>query len=398
MFGFLESLAPEKELCYDISDNFYQTERNDCMETNSVFTKVMALISALIVLITTLAAISPLPETRRQVKNVIFMIGDGMGENSVNKAKTELSIELAMETMPLRGQSMTNSVGNVTTDSAAGGTALACGVSTINGYVGVYPEDPLHAFGHPISLTELAMSMGKKTGIVTTDSTGGATPATFSAHTSSRDNNEDIANQQIASNIDLVWGKSAGVIDEATAAANGKTLITTKTALMALTPDIKSYGQFTNDMWAKSIIEGDTPTLTEMTEKAIALLNTDDDGFFLMVEGAHIDKHSHNNDGEKMDLALQEFDNAVATALAFAEADGDTLVVVTADHETGAIAYTDGTYQYTSGSHSSANVPLFAYGCDDFIEQGEVIKNTKVPLYTAYAMGALDEQFPAKAS
>ncbi len=368
------------------------------METNAVFTKIIALMSVFIVLITTLAGISPPPETRRLVKNVIFMIGDGMGENSINKTRTELNIELAMETIPLRGQSMTNSFGGSTTDSAAGGSALACGETTVNGCIGVYPGDSLDAFGHPLSLTELAISMGKKTGIVTTDSTGGATPAAFSSHTSSRDNNEDIANQQIVSAIDLVWGMSAGVIDAAAASANGKKYIATKTEMMALSADDKSYGQFTSDMWAPSIIEGDTPTLTEMTQQAIVLLNTDEDGFFLMVEGGHIDKYSHARDGENMNLALQEFDNAVAAALDFAEEDGDTLVVVTADHETGAIQYIDGSYQYTSRSHSSANVPLFAYGCKDFIEMGEVIKNTKVAVYTAYAMGATAEQFPKKAA
>ena len=104
-----------------------------------------------------------------------------------------------METMPLRGQSKTRSSSSAVTDSAAGATALACGVRTTNGCIGVYPYDMFGWEAVPYNLTEIAMEKGMNTGVITTDSTTGATPASFSAHTSSRGNAEDIAAQQIAS-------------------------------------------------------------------------------------------------------------------------------------------------------------------------------------------------------
>jgi len=343
-------------------------------------------------------AITPPSRVTAQVKNVIYMIGDGMGENHLEKTKAETGVNLVMETFPLRGKAKTYAFGGITTDSAAGGTALATGEKTINGCIGVYPTDPLALNGYPISLTEYAISIGKKTGIVTTDSTGGATPAAFSAHTSSRSSNDEIARQQVESAIDLIWGKSAGVYDEPTTQGYGRKYISTLSQMNELTANDKSYGQFTSDMWAESIIASDTPTLTQMTVKAIELLDNDEEGFFLMVEGAHIDKHSHSNNASDMMLSLIEFDNAIAAALDFAERDGETLVIVTADHETGKITFNGSTYEYESTSHSSADVPLFVFGCNSFINQDEVINNTQVAVFTARAMGAAPEDFPKKAA
>ncbi len=117
-----------------------------------------------------------------------------------------------------------------------------------------------------------------------------------------------------------------------------------------------------------------------------------------MVEGAHIDKNSHSNNADGMKEAVLEFDNAIKIALDFAKADGNTLVVITADHETGGITLADGTYNFTQTSHSGANVPLFVYGCDNFIKNGEAIKNTDVSKYVSVAMGATNEAFPADAA
>lgn len=368
------------------------------MQISSPLSKIVSIVIAFLVLVSTLMAITPPARVVTEVKNVIFMIGDGMGENHLEKTKQEMGISLVMETFPLRGKAKTYAFGGITTDSAAGGTALATGEKTINGCVGVYPTDPLAINGYPISLTEYAVSIGKKTGIVTTDSTGGATPATFSAHTSSRNNNEEIAKQQVESAIDLIWGKSAGVFDENATSNYARKYVSTLSQMNELTAGDKSYGQFTSDMWAESITAPDTPTLTEMTVKAIELLDNDGEGFFLMVEGAHIDKHSHSNNAADMMLSLIEFDNAIAAALDFAENDGETLVIVTADHETGKITFNGSTYEYESTSHSSADVPLFVFGCNGFINQDEVINNTQVAMLTAWAMGATPEEFPKKAA
>jgi alkaline phosphatase len=114
-----------------------------------------------------------------------------------------------------------------------------------------------------------------------------------------------------------------------------------------------------------------------------------------MVEGAHIDKHSHSNDDTKMTEALQEFDETIEYVLNYAKADGETLVVITADHETGAIvANDDGAYSFTSGSHSAANVPVLVYGSDKLIANGEVLNNYEIPIRIAYILGCTEETFP----
>ena len=129
-----------------------------------------------------------------------------------------------------------------------------------------------------------------------------------------------------------------------------------------------------------------------MTEKAISVLDNDN-GFFLMVEGAHIDKHSHRNNADNMVLALQEFDKAISKALDFAKKDGNTLIVVTADHETGGLKEKNGTYVYTRTQHSGKNVPLFVYGSDSFIVNGDQIRNLMIPRIIASSLGFDNSEF-----
>ena len=357
--------------------------------------RVIPIITAVALVFSLAAGFIPEPYDRGDVKNVIFIIGDGMGENHLKMVKQELGIELAMETMPLRGQAKTRSIGMVVTDSAAAATALACGVRTTNGAIGVYPYDMFAWEGYPVNLTELAIEKGMKTGIVTTDSTTGATPAGFSAHTSVRSNSADIANQQIGSDIDLIWGAANGDTLKANVEASGFTYISTLTELNALNAGTRSFGQFNGgDLW-RPANSSNTPTLSQMTEKAIGLLDNDN-GFFLMIEGAHFDKHSHGNNREGLLEFAPEFDKAVAAALDFAEQDGNTLVVVTADHETGAIQLKDGRYDFTSGSHSAANVPLLAYGSDDLFKNGAEIWNKDLSRFIALSMGFTADEFPHK--
>ncbi|NLP48925.1 MAG: alkaline phosphatase [Clostridiales bacterium] len=359
--------------------------------------RVVPLITALSMVFTLFAGLGLEVPELEEVKNIIFMIGDGMGENHLEWTKQELGIDLVMETMPLRGQSKTRSFSDSVTDSAAGATALACGVRTINGGLGVYPYDMFDIVGHPVSLTELAIEKGMKTGIVVTDSNTGATPSGFSVHTSARGNSEDIAAQQINSDIDLIWGYASSQTKREDVEAAGFEYVDSLSQMEALEPGSRSFGQFNPDQLWRDQTQDDTPTLSEMTEKALELLDNDD-GFFIMIEGAHIDKFSHGNDKENMMMTTKEFDKSIGIALDFAKNDGDTLVIVTADHETGAIKPNkEGVYEFTSGSHSSANVPLFVYGADNFIEQGEAIKNTDVAIRTAIAMGFTLEDFPRMA-
>ncbi len=328
------------------------------------------------------------PEELDRIQNVIYLIGDGMGPLHLEKAKQERNISLTMQTFEYEGRSMTRSQFNLITDSAAGATALSCGVRTINGYVGVFYYDPLRVESTPKNLTELCIEKGMKTGIVTTDSTSGATPSGFSVHTDSRNNTEDIDTQQMNSDIDLIWGCSSRYITKETCEENGFTFVKTYSEMMALEEGSRSFAQFDNDTWYVNQVDAETPTLSQMAVKAIDLLDDTDEGFFIMIEGAHIDKNSHDNDDAGMTEAVEEFDRTVAAALDYAEKDGNTLVVVTADHETGGIVLNDdGTYSFTQGSHSGANVPLFVYGSDSFIEDGEVVYNIDIPVRIAYSLG-----------
>lgn len=313
-----------------------------------------------------------------KIENVILLIGDGMGVMSIEKTKHETGKALTMDTFGVVSRSQTASADSSVTDSAAGATALACGVRTNNGCVGVYPDDMNAERSYPMNLCEFAMSKGMMTGVVTTDSTRGATPGGFTAHTSSRNNTTDITNQQIRSGIDLIWGVATSTCKKSEVENVGYEYVADYASMSALTEGTKSFGQFTGELWKSDC--GTMPTLSQMTTKAIDLLDDGENGFFLMVEGAHIDKNNHSNNGEGMKEALLSFDDAVKAALDYAKADKHTLVVVTADHETGGITLENGEYVYTTSGHTGADVPLFVYGSDDFIKDGEeAILNTDIP-------------------
>lgn len=198
--------------------------------------------------------------------------------------------------------------------------------------------------------------------------------------------------QQLNSYVDLLWGGCDQRFNKATAEANGFTVVENKDEMNALENGTKTFGQFSGEMW--NITSGtDAPTLSQMTEKAISLLDNDN-GFFLMVEGAHIDKHADDNDADKTVLAVQELDKAVAIALDFAKKDGNTMVVVTADHETGGlIEKDDGTFKFTTKQHTLKNVPLLVYGSNSFIANGEAISNIMVPRTIAASLGFENSEF-----
>ena len=329
------------------------------------------------------------------IKNVIFLIGDGMGFNHLEKTKLERETALIIDTLEIQGASRTRSITNKVTDSAAGGTALSCGVRTYNGAIGVYLLDPLDVFSHPVNLTELCRDNKMLTGVITTDETSGATPASFSAHAYERGQSENITEDQLKSDINLIWGTENGVATKEMAEENGYTYVTTYNEMMKLEEGSKSFAQFTNNLWTMNQTDNNTPTLSQMTEKAIDLLDDGENGFFLMVEGAHIDKHSHDNESENMTEAMLEFDKSIKIALDYAKKDGNTLVVVTADHETGAITLNDkGDYIFTSGSHSEADVPLRVFGSEKLIKKDETINNYEIPIRIAYILGFTEEDFP----
>jgi alkaline phosphatase len=336
-------------------------------------------------------------KTFQQYQNVILMIGDGMGDNSVKSAKQFYGVteKLAMETMPVYGHSKTHSW-TILTDSAAGATALACGLRNIDGEIATYPFDPLGWVKFPKTIAELALEKGKAAGVVTSDSTSGATPGAFSSHAALRTEEKKISKGQLASGLNLIWGGESASVTREAAEKGGFKLVKNKADWEALSTKDRSFAQFPFDDLANTANTDKTPTLKEMTVKAIETLNTGGRGFFLMVEGAHIDKFSHANEREGMAKALMEFDKAIAAALEFAKDDGKTLVLVTADHETGGIQYDkkNDTYKYTTGQHTMADVPVYVSATDAGFENGGTWKNREIGAQLGYVLGLSEEEFP----
>ncbi len=362
-----------------------------------LFYRLSAIFTAILLFFSLITGILP----EKKVQNVILLIGDGMGEMHLDMTEDIRDISVGIKSLPQYGYSMTYSASSSVTDSAAGATALSCGVKTENGRIATYyPEmenyEQYENF-YPESLTELCMKNGMKTGVVTTDKLSGATPSCFSAHAESRNNDEDISADQLVSGIDILWGKDSETVTEEQVARAGYVCIDTIDEMNALTGNEKSYAMFSSSLYHTYNKNDYTPTLSQMTEKAIELLDsTEENGFFLMVEGAHIDKKSHNKDEDGAAEALEEFDNAVAKAIEFAENDGHTLVVVTADHETGGVIINDdGEYEMTTGGHTSRDVPVRAFGPYEFIEDGEVIENIYIPLRITQALEFEEGCFPA---
>lgn len=362
-----------------------------------MLTKIVVLIMSLVITLTTalgLNFVAP-EEEAADVKNVIILIGDGMGFNHLNATEKVHGVDLSiLNRFQYYGEQMTRSASSPVTDSAAGGTALATGSRTMNGYVGVYPTDPLGVIAVPASVTDVAMKYGKSTGIVTSDSIMGATPSSFSAHVRDRDLAEEIFAQQVVSEIDLIWGATAGEVTEEAVNENGKVYVNTLSEVKALELGQKSIGQFDSETMWQGKDNGDQPTLSELAVEAIDILNQDEDGFFMMLEAAHIDKRSHSQDGEGAMTAVLEFDKVVDVVLDFAEKDGNTLVIITADHETGSVTLVGDEYKWLTGSHSGANVPCFVYGADSFIEEGEVINNIDIPDFAVAFMTNNEQAFP----
>ena len=376
------------------------------MKVNRLLSVMLALVLALSVCIPALAVTA---DNEPEYLNVIIMIGDGMGENHLKLAE-QYGHTLFMNTnYDLRGQSRTRSLSHVTTDSAAGGTALACGTRVINQTVGVYGYDPFGLISQPMSIAEVAQEHGMRTGIVTTDKTTGATPADFSVHVLYRKQYEKIGQQQLESKFDLIWGGKEDTVTREATEAHGFTYITNRGEMQALQPGSRSYGQFTGSTWRPTTAAGDDkmPTLAEMSMKAIELLNTDNDkGFFMMIEGAHIDKNSHASDGIKMDYdskresvvdAVVGFDNAIRDVVNFAREDGHTVVLVTADHETGWIfADIHGNMKFHSNEHTAHNVPVFVYGNKTLFADGRSVANYTIPIRLARLLGWSSAEFPRR--
>lgn len=316
-------------------------------------------------------------------KNVILMIGDGMGVAQISLARLSLgasSQPLFMDTLPYAAFVNTQSANAVVTDSAAAGTALATGYKTNNGMISVLPD------GTPVeTILESAVKLRKAVGLVTTTTITHATPASFGAHVNSRGDEGDIAIQYIEKKIDVLLGGGRAMFAPKTSKGGrdllgeaeraGYVIVDSRDSLLSARGS-KLLGLFQDGALTTDPPE---PTLAEMTEKAIQVLSADNDGFFLMVEGGQIDWRCHDNDRVGTIKQVLQFDLAVGKALDFARHNGNTLLIVTADHETGGLAITgNDSISWGSKGHTGATVPLLAYGPGAERFCG-VLDNTDVP-------------------
>lgn len=313
-----------------------------------------------------------------EVRNVILLIGDGMGLAHVNAARFAVvgpHGSLHMERFPVTGYQNTYASNNLVTDSAASGSAMASGVKTENGMISMTPDGRKH-----VTILELARDRGMSTGLVATSTITHATPASFASHVRARSNQQEIARQIIETGVDVILGggrqffipqsetgsereDDLNIIENAR--KDGYKVIGTKEELHSVSAD-KVLGLF---QVGPLTTQDSEPMIGDMTAKAIELLSRDSDGFFLMVEGSQIDWESHDNNWGNTIRQTLLFDMAVKCAVDFALKDGKTLVIVTADHETGGLVLTGGsvsgkilTHKWASESHTGISVPVFAYG------------------------------------
>jgi len=306
----------------------------------------------------------------QEIRNIIFMIGDGMGLPAVYAAMTVSDHPLNIERCNIIGLQKTNSADNYITDSAAAGTALATGNKTNNGVIGMDSQGNIVK-----SILEIAEENGLATGLVSTSSVTHATPASFIAHQLSRNNYEDIALDFLKTDIDVFIG---GGYDHFAKREDKLNLIDslkvrgyevdTSMNLILKSTAMKLAG-FTAPVHNSYRLRNRGDMLSASSGKAIEILNKNPKGFFLMIEGSQIDWAGHANTADTLVDETLDFDKAVGIVLDFAEKDGHTLVVITADHETGGVTIIGGdtethkvSLNFSTKDHTAVMIPVYAFG------------------------------------
>lgn len=313
---------------------------------------------------------------KRYPKNIILMIGDGMGITQISAGLYSNGNKLNLERFPVIGLHKSYSGDNLVTDSAAGATAFSAGIKTYNGAIAV-DMDTLPV----ITILELAEAAGLPTGLVSTSSVVHATPASFIAHNRKRQNYEEIALDFLNTQVDLFIGGGAKFFERRTMdernlsnelrARNYLIDNFVQKDIAEIKPDpAKNYGYLTADSEPLPFAQG-RDYLVPAVKIAASFLDkrdTGNKGFFLMIEGSQIDWGGHANKSDYIISEMVEFDNAIGEVLRFAERDGETLVIVTADHETGGYAIQNGSSMgaidgaFTSDYHTADLIPVFAFG------------------------------------
>lgn len=325
------------------------------------------------------------PAAAAPARNVILLIGDGMGEGQVAAARCYAGADLFFEGFPFQSRMATVDAAGGITDSAAAATAMATGRKVYAGVVSLaVPGDG----GKLETLLEFFKKAGKSTGLVTTAYLTDATPACFGAHASNRYDSVQIASDYLSqTRPDVLMGGGASGLDAAAAEAAGYAVVTDRDSLAALDPALhpRVCGLFG---WGYLPYEydglGALPSLSEMTVKALDVLGRDPDGFFLMAEGAMIDTACHGNDLARCVGETLGFEAAVRAARAWAEGRDDTLLLVAADHETGGLSVTGdngpGTLPavtWATAGHTESAVALYGWGLNAEWAGG-VADNTQV--------------------
>ena len=339
----------------------------------------------------------PEPEPEKTpIKNLILIIGDGMGPEHI--AAGQLGSGSVYDFTKWQNVNVnTDSVNHqgyagILTDSAAGATALATGSLTINGYLGMdHKQKTLD------TILDLAKANGKATGIITTDYLYGATPAGFSAHANDRKNYDAITQTQAASDVDFLCGlrnDNHYLSYQSLLASSGYYFSNNLADLQQKPHELeKLYLTLNIENGAK-----DSLPLSVIASMAIPFLASDEDGFVLIIEQAHIDKYSHSNDIEGVVRAMNSLAETVDLVMDWVGDREDTAVLVTADHETGGLtvsssstfpdAYVSASgsfaYAFSDTGHTDQQVKLFVYGFapvfGDYTYYGSdyLIKNTDV--------------------
>ena len=308
------------------------------------------------------------PEVR-EVRNVILLIGDGMGLYHQYAAYTANKNDYVLDRCQAVGITRTAPLDDYITDSAAAGTAIACGEKTNNETVGVRPDGTIIK-----SMLEYAADDGRSTGMVVTCQLTDATPAAFVAHVDSRKEYEKIALDLARSQINVVIGGGRKFFERREDGKNLTNVMESKGFKVAYTLDeVKAVQQGNLFALLAEVAPERYPArgelLTEGVTTAINILNQNKKGFFLMVEGSQIDWAAHENNQEGIINEVLDFNRAIKIAYDFAERDGKTLVIVTSDHETGGMLISKGdlatgsmTMKFTSSDHTGVPVPVYAFG------------------------------------
>jgi len=315
---------------------------------------------------------TPPVKKKKVPKNIIMMIADGTGISQISSTQFYHSNPSNYERFKHIGLIKTSSASDLITDSAAGATSFASGIKTYNGAIGVNTD----TIATPTILEELS-ERGYATGVIATSTITHATPASFYAHVKYRKMEEEIAEALTYSSVDFFAGGGLKFFNNR---SDQKDLLSDLTkngfdvATSAINPTMptdpnKKYGFLLSDGGMPKMIDGRGSFLYDATSLGISYLNKDKDGFFLMVEGSQIDWGGHANDADYLIGEMIDFDVVLGKVLDFAKKDQNTLVIVTADHETGGftLASDEGNYNkikpsFSTDGHSATMVPVFAYG------------------------------------